>query len=113
MDKGKKRNLPTLAQALSDNKTFLRTLFPLIKIRLAFAFCCSYQYSEEEIISYFQNLIRERANEFLKGKGKKHPQQGRQIGYLLNKLPLLVKIYKIRMREKGLSFLHEQNKEEN
>lgn len=40
--------------------TFLRTLLALIKTRLAFAFSCSYQYNEQEIIIYFQNLIRAR-----------------------------------------------------
>jgi hypothetical protein len=102
MDTRKKRNLPT----------FLKTLLPLIKIRIAFSFSCSYQYSEQEIIGYFHNLIRERANEFLKAvKSRRHPQQERLIGKLLNQLPKIVGLYKIRMREKGLTFLHRQNKE--
>lgn len=58
---------------------FLTTLFSSIKIYVAFAFCCSFQFSEQEILSYFQNLIRTRGNAFLKAhKQKKHPQQTRK-----------------------------------
>lgn len=45
---------------------FLLTLFSLIKTRVAFAFSCSFQYSEQEIIGYFKNLIWVRVNDFLK-----------------------------------------------
>lgn len=94
MDKKKKNNL----------SAFLLTLLSSIKIRVAFAFSCSYQYSEQEIISYFKNLIRARVNEFLKAHGQKHPQQERKIAFYLNKLPHLVKTYQIRMRQKALFF---------
>lgn len=74
MDNKKKKNL----------SVFLLTLLSLIKIRVAFAFSCSHQYSEQQIRSYFQNLIRERVNEYLKAlKRKKHPQQEREIAYLI------------------------------
>lgn len=44
---------------------FLRILLSLIKVRIAFAFTCTEQRSQAEILRYFNNLIRIRANEFL------------------------------------------------
>lgn len=79
---------------------FLRRLLSLIKIRVAFAFSCSYR--QQERISYFKNLIRARGKEFIKAQGLKHLQQERKIAFRLNQLPHLVKTYQKRMQQKRL-----------
>lgn len=66
-------------EKIKNLSAFLLMLFSLIKIRVAFAFSCSYQYSEQEIISYFQNLIRARVNEFIKAHGQNFNKKGKSL----------------------------------
>lgn len=62
----KKKRTLELIMAKIDKETkknlsaFLRILYSLIQTRVAFALSSSYQYSEKEIIYYFQNLFRTR-----------------------------------------------------
>lgn len=81
---------------------FLPALLSSIKPLIAYSFSCSHQYSEQEIIGYFKNLIRARANDFIKAHGQKQllKREGKIIDVYLKKIPKLVKIYKERMQQK-------------
>lgn len=50
--------------------SFVLTLIVFIQIRIAFAFCCSHLYREQDLISYFPNLIRIRVKEFIRARGQ-------------------------------------------
>lgn len=89
---------------------FLRILVSLIKVRIAFAFTCTEQRSQAEILRYFNNLIRIRANEFLQAHGQKHPQKERKIAFYSNQLPRLVKKYQLKMQTKARLFVEEQGR---
>ena len=90
--------------------SFLTTLFPFIKTRIAFSLCCSSLYREQDLISYFENLIRVRVKEFTKAHGIKPRNQKRIKTYYIKQLPHLVKINKILIRLKGLLYLEEEER---
>lgn len=51
-------------------------MFALVKIYVTYAFCCSSHFAEQEIVRYFGNLIRVRANEYIKAyRPKDHLQK--------------------------------------
>lgn len=82
--------------------TFLQTILPLIKTRIAFSCCCSYLYGEQDLIRYFHHLIRLRINEYRRGR-KGHQHSGKQISFLLGKITDLVKHQKKGMLQKARS----------
>lgn len=82
--------------------SFIRTLIPLIKTRIAFCFCCSYLYGEQELIEYFTHLLQTRVKEFQKGK-RYDPHKEREVSFLTGKIPFFVNYYKRRMQQKARS----------
>lgn len=82
--------------------SFIRTLTQLIKTRIAFCFCCSHLYGEQELIEYFTHLLKQRMKEFHKGKSYDLHKE-RQVSFLAEKIPFFVNYYKRRMQQKARS----------
>lgn len=49
----------------------LKVLFNIIRVYVAYGFCCSSFHAEQEILRFFRNVIRVRANEFTQAYGTK------------------------------------------
>lgn len=89
---------------------WILTVFSLIKIDLALSFCSSFQRNENQILSFFTNLVKKRVKEFsmLQPTQKKMQIVKKRMPLLLLERPRLAKKYRRKMREKGMNSLKER-----
>lgn len=71
--------------------SMLKVLFNLIRVYVAYGFCCSSFHAEQEILGFLRNVIRVRANEFTQAYGTKGKYNNeRMIKKYEKRLPLLI-----------------------